>query len=76
MAAGLPSLERSDGGVHDPTEQGQQGEEGQGRFSSKRETEAVLRLFRGEDLDSLSREYAVTASRLRSGAFGVISICC
>ena len=35
-----------------------------GRFSVKRKTEAVLRLLRGEDLDSLSREYKVTAGKL------------
>ena len=35
-----------------------------GRFSSKRKTEAVLRLLRGEDLDLLSREYGVVAARL------------
>ena len=35
-----------------------------GRFSSKRKSEAVLRLLRGEDLDSLSRELGVTAAKL------------
>ncbi|TQE98732.1 MAG: helix-turn-helix domain-containing protein [Spiribacter salinus] len=35
-----------------------------GRFSSKRKTQAVLRLLQGEDLDSLSRELGVTAQRL------------
>jgi hypothetical protein len=35
-----------------------------GRFSSRRKTEAVLRLLRGEDLDSLSRELQVTAATL------------
>lgn len=35
-----------------------------GRFSAKRKTEAVLRLLQGEDLDTLSRELGVTASRL------------
>lgn len=35
-----------------------------GPFSSKRKTEAVLRLLRGEDLDTLSREYGVRAARL------------
>ena len=35
-----------------------------GRFSSRRKTEAVLRLLRGEDLDLLSREYGVVAARL------------
>jgi len=35
-----------------------------GRFSSRRKTEAVLRLLRGEDLDALSRELGVTAGTL------------
>ena len=37
-----------------------------GRFSARRKTEAVLRLFRGEDMDSLSRELGVTAATLAS----------
>ncbi|MBO34175.1 MAG: hypothetical protein CMM74_14570 [Rhodospirillaceae bacterium] len=40
------------------------GSQENGRFSVKRKTEAVLRLLRGEDLDSLSREYKVTAGKL------------
>jgi transposase-like protein len=35
-----------------------------GRFSAQRKTDAVLRLLRGEDLDSLSRELGVTAATL------------
>lgn len=35
-----------------------------GRFSAKRKNEAVLRLLRGEALDSLSREYKVIAAKL------------
>jgi transposase-like protein len=35
-----------------------------GRFSAKRKSEAVLRLLRGEDLDSLSRELGVVAATL------------
>jgi hypothetical protein len=35
-----------------------------GRFSAKRKTESVLRLLRGEDLDTLSRELGVTAATL------------
>jgi transposase len=35
-----------------------------GRFSSRRKMEAVLRLLRGEDLDSISRELQVTAATL------------
>src|ERR1700712_5177993 len=35
-----------------------------GRFSAKRKTQAVLRLLRGEDLDTLSRELGVIAATL------------
>lgn len=35
-----------------------------GRWTSTRKTEAVLRLLRGETLDTLSRELGVTAGRL------------
>ena len=37
-----------------------------GRFSARRKTEAVLRLLRGEDLDTLSRELGVVAATLSS----------
>src|SRR5947209_4717608 len=37
-----------------------------GRFSARRKTEAVLRLLRGEDLDTLSRELGVAAAALSS----------
>ena len=42
-----------------------------GRFSASRKTEAILRLLRGEDLETLSRELGVTAATLSSwrGAF-------
>ena len=33
-----------------------------GRFSARRKTEAILRLFRGEALDGLARELGVTAA--------------
>ena len=33
-----------------------------GRFSARRKTEAVLRLLRGEDLDTPSRQLGVTAA--------------
>lgn len=33
-----------------------------GRYSARRKTEAVIRLMRGEDIDSLSRAYGVTAA--------------
>jgi hypothetical protein len=35
-----------------------------GRSSARRKTEAVLRLLRGEDLDTLSRELGVTPATL------------
>lgn len=35
-----------------------------GRFSARRKREAVLRLLRGENLETLSRELGVTAARL------------
>ena len=42
-----------------------QGHPGEGgRFSSRRKTEAVLRLLRGEGLEVLSRELGVTAATL------------
>ena len=37
-----------------------------GRFSAKRKTEAVTRLLRGEDLETLSRQLGVTAATLSS----------
>ena len=37
-----------------------------GRFSARRKTEVVLRLLRGEDLDTLSRELGVVATTLSS----------
>jgi hypothetical protein len=35
-----------------------------GRFSARRKADAVLRLLRGEDLETLSRSLGVTAARL------------
>jgi transposase-like protein len=43
-----------------------------GRFSAKRKTEAVLRLLRGEDLDTLSRQLGVTAAALSSWREGFL----
>lgn len=37
-----------------------------GRFSARKKSEAVLRLLRGEDLDTLSRELGVVAATLSS----------
>src|SRR5438552_16750813 len=38
-----------------------------GRFSARRKTEAILRVLRGESLDSLARELGVTAATLAHG---------
>jgi transposase-like protein len=38
--------------------------DGRGRWSSKRKTVAILRLLRGEDLETLSRELGVMAATL------------
>ena len=35
-----------------------------GRWSSRRKTEVVLRILRGETLDALSRELGVSSARL------------
>ncbi|QDV33433.1 hypothetical protein ElP_13040 [Tautonia plasticadhaerens] len=43
-----------------------------GRFSARRKAEAVVRLLRGEDLDSLSRELGVTAATLSSWRDGFL----
>ncbi len=37
-----------------------------GRFSARRKTDAVARLLRGEDLETVSRELGVTAATLSS----------
>ena len=42
------------------------GRRGKGRWSAKRKAAVVLELLRGEDLESLSRKYAVTAATLSS----------
>ena len=42
------------------------GRRGKGRWSSKRKVTVVLELLRGEDLESLSRKYAITAATLSS----------
>lgn len=38
--------------------------EDRGRYTSKRKADAVMRLLKGEDLDTLSRELGVTAATL------------
>ena len=53
-------------GARRATEAGpESGRHGKGRWSAKRKR-AVLELLRGEDLESLSRKYAVTAATLSS----------
>ena len=42
------------------------GRRGNGRWSAKRKVAVVLELLRGEDLESLSRKYAITAATLSS----------
>jgi transposase len=54
------ALGAAKGGPQGPTEAGPS----RGRFSAKRKREAVVRLLRGEDLDTLSREIGVTAATL------------
>ena len=41
--------------------------DGRGRGSAKRKLAAVLRLLRGEDLETLSRELGVTAATCPAG---------
>lgn len=45
--------------------------EERGRFTAKRKADAVMRLLKGEDLDTVSRELTVTAATLSEwrGAF-------
>ena len=45
---------------------GRQKKAERGRFSAKRKRETVVRMLRGEDLDTLSREVGVTAGTLSS----------
>jgi len=51
-------------GGHRPTGTGVEGQKAPKRFWAQHKTEAVLRLLRGEDLDTLSRELKVSASSL------------
>jgi transposase len=58
-ASGVPEgARRATGGT--PEER----RDGRGRWSAKRKFAAVLRLLRGEDLETLSRELGVTAATL------------
>jgi len=69
--------EKSHGGVYEPRERTSFGSpggspggvpeerrDGRGRWSAKRKAAAILRLLRGEDLETLSRELGVTAATL------------
>ncbi len=47
---------KATGGTSEPRERG--------RFSSRRKTEAVLRILRGETMDAVSRDLGVTAGTL------------
>lgn len=60
---GTPSAGAAEGGRR-PTVAAPAGRGEKGRFSSGRKMEAVLRLLRGEELDSLSRELGVAAATL------------
>ena len=51
-------------GTRRATECSEGGRMKKGRFSAKRKLEAVLRLLRGEDLETVSRELGVTAAML------------
>jgi hypothetical protein len=42
------------------------GRRGKGRWSAKRKVAVVLELLRGEDLENLSRKYAITVATLSS----------
>src|SRR5262245_20072813 len=44
-----------------------------GRFSARRKTETILRLLRGEPLDSLARELGVTAATLAQWREGFLT---
>jgi transposase-like protein len=52
---GVPEMSKLSTGTHTS---------GRGRFSARRKTEAVVRLLRGEDLETLSRQLGVAAATL------------
>jgi hypothetical protein len=54
----LEGARRATGGAPDERR------DGRGRWSAKRKMAAILRLLRGEDMESLSRELGVTAATL------------
>ena len=43
---------------------GKRAKEERGRYTAKRKVEAVMRLLKGDDLDTVSRELGVTAATL------------
>jgi transposase-like protein len=57
MGRGVSPVERAPGASG-------AGDKRPGRWSAKRKREVVLRLLRGEDLETLCRELGVTAARL------------
>lgn len=67
------SAPRSAGGRRPTGDRGAAGGPERGRWSSKRKLEAVLRLFRGESLDAVSRDLGITASRLAEWRDAVIA---
>ncbi len=44
-----------------------------GRWSSRRKTEVVLRILRGEELDALSRELGISTARLSAWRDGALA---
>jgi len=56
--------EAAEGARRATAEASETGRRGQGRWSAKRKVGVVLELLRGDDLESLSRKYAVTAATL------------
>src|SRR5207302_776780 len=46
-----------------------------GRMSRQRKTAAVLRLLRGEDLETVSRALGVTAATLTGKPYGLAAVC-
>ena len=63
MSEGPGRTERA-GGAERPPESGGAAPGRGGRMSRQRKTDAVLQLLRGEDLETVSREFGVTAATL------------
>ena len=65
----MSSSKRADSGAAEGArraarEAAESGRRGKGRWSAKRKMAVVLELLRGEDLESVSQKYAVTAATL------------